>query len=370
MASRSDARGGKQITTHRAGTRQAARRSVPPVLHAQQVPQVPAVGLEFWLSIDYGTKKMAAAVAVKQPGIDIAEHDIKLVHFNDRDYYAPQKAAWAANGDFYWDYGVQKAIDEGLIGSGHVIDFWKLLLYQDHSTSALAERIREQLRNARRTLDELITTHFKHIFTAVRQWVLSRGILMQHSQEVIEAMPCKVLLSVPKLWETPKIEVMTSAIKRAGFHGVEVILEPHSVVGYFANSMKHVMHKLKVGDLMLLADIGGGTGDFTTVELEGPLSDGAIVKLRGVAASNGTLWGSQLVNEQCIKYLQEEAMEQYGITGWKYLCNNVLGITPAEAVSQVNDSFDDIKAKFTSTNSRPKMITIVGINNAHWGRMC
>lgn len=135
------------------------------------------------LSCDYGTKTLAMAYRITSPGEEAhvtKVHDVKF----DRKTSAPQQVAWGPDGTFYWGYGVDKALQAKLIQSESVVEQFKLLLYKDHATSDIAERVTEQLRRAGRTLHDLLTEHLRAILQDARKFMKGTQAIYQFKDEV------------------------------------------------------------------------------------------------------------------------------------------------------------------------------------------
>ena len=71
---------------------------------------------------------------------------------------------------------------------------------------------------------------------------------------------------------------MTKGAKDAGIPHVELVYEPHCAAAYFAHKVRdRVNMQLKTGDVVIVADIGGGTGDFVSYKLKTDSNLGAKV---------------------------------------------------------------------------------------------
>ncbi|KAK5676014.1 hypothetical protein LTS10_011303 [Elasticomyces elasticus] len=237
------------------------------------------------ISLDYGTKTIAAAILVVQPGDEPDPGDVHTVQLGEETHWAPQVAAWDKDGNFYWGDEVRFAINDKKLKAGDVIELWKMLLYESMATSVVAQRVRQQL--AERTLDDLLTTHFQAILEKVKIWVKT-------SSPEFDAMPVQLFLSVPQMWKAPANRKMTIAAKRAGIEHVELVYEPQCAAGYFTGNIKNQAPSwLDKGDVLLVADVGGGTGDFVSFEYESSSRDGAKVRLRTVGEPEGECVRSQ-----------------------------------------------------------------------------
>lgn len=96
-----------------------------------------------------------------------------------------------------------------------------------------------------------------------------------------------MFISVPQMWKAPANRFMTQSAKAAGFKYVELVYEPHCAAAYYANNIMNTPSQLSKGDVLIIADIGGGTGDFVSYEFGGHGDDGAKMPLSIVGNPEG-----------------------------------------------------------------------------------
>lgn len=89
--------------------------------------------IKLLLSMDYGTKTLSVAYRFVKPGEDATLANVPNVHFSEKEYYAPQKVAWAEDGTFYWGHGIDRAEKTKAIKTDQVIELFKLCLYEVRS---------------------------------------------------------------------------------------------------------------------------------------------------------------------------------------------------------------------------------------------
>ncbi|KAK3673844.1 hypothetical protein LTR78_006399 [Recurvomyces mirabilis] len=312
------------------------------------------------ISMDYGTATLAVAFAFVRPGRSLTQADIHNISFG-KDCYAPQIAAWANDGTFHWGYGVHEALKKGEIKLDQTITLWKLLLYKDHATSKMAERADAALGS--RTLNELLEAHLRDIMTKVKQSIKTHTstvlALKDEHVKAIDDIPCELLLSVPQMWKPPANIRMTNAAKRAGIPCVELVYEPQSAAAYYTHNIRDTdPQQMRIGDVLLVADIGGGTGDFVSYRYETDSDAGAKVRLAVVKAAKGALCGSVWVTEKFLAWLKNQAP-----SGWQSLCNK-LGLSDALAVAQATSAFDTHKQNFGPHDTQDVFITLRGVAGA------
>ncbi|KAK5738235.1 hypothetical protein LTR17_006112 [Elasticomyces elasticus] len=176
------------------------------------------------VSLDYRTKNVASAILAVKPGEPVSD-DIQTVHF-------------------------------GIHGAG---DFWtpQLVAWDASGKSYWRHEVNLALDECKRNLK-------------------------------IVAMPVELFLSAPQMWKAPANITMTAAAKSAGTKHVELVYEPQSAAGYFVGNVKYRVPKyLGLGDVLLVADVGGGTGDFVSLGFESSSADGAKVRSTTVGTPIG-----------------------------------------------------------------------------------
>lgn len=145
------------------------------------------------------------------------------------------------------------------------------------------------------------------------------------------------------MWKAPANRRMTQAAKEAGIPLVELVYEPQCAAAYYTYNLKFLKHSpMEVGEVLIVADIGGGTGDFVSYEIRSDGEDGAKVQLRDTGKAEGALCGSHFVNEAFQKWF-EAGLEKSG--GLKATCK-ALGYTASELTSRASTEFERIKQSF------------------------
>ena len=82
---------------------------------------------------------------------------------------------------------------------------------------------------------------------------------------------------------------MTNAAKSAGIEYVELVYEPQCAAASFLYDIRdRIPRQLNRGDVLLVIDIGGGTGDSVSYEFTQDSGGGAKVGLRMIGHAQGT----------------------------------------------------------------------------------
>jgi molecular chaperone DnaK (HSP70) len=76
----------------------------------------------------------------------------------------------------------------------------------------------------------------------------------------------EIILTVPASFDAAARELTTQAAKQAGFHDVTLLEEPQAALYAWIQSVGDAFRKaVKVGDVILVVDVGGGTSDFSLI---------------------------------------------------------------------------------------------------------
>ncbi|KAK5729500.1 hypothetical protein LTR17_011920 [Elasticomyces elasticus] len=312
-------------------------------------------------SLDYGTRTLASAVKIVGPGHD-PDQVPSLLHFG-LESWAPQKAGWSDSGDFFWGYGVASAVKSGTLRVDQVIELWKLLLYTDHATSMFAEKFRTQLEG--RSFQYLLVTHMAYILGEVKKLAKDSPAAASFSDTELGMMDVELFLSVPQMWKAPANLQMTKAAREAGFDFVRLVYKPQCAAGFFTENVKHLSRGIVVGDVAIVADIGGGTGDFVSLEYKSSRGDGAQVQLEVVGVPQGALCGSEFVTERCLDWVIADMNRE---ESFDVVCAR-LGISVADGTSQLKESFELVKCTFDGTETQPAVLLMRNSGGESWAKI-
>lgn len=98
-----------------------------------------------------------------------------------------------------------------------------------------------------------------------------------------------IILTVPASFDAVARELTVEAARAAGFENLTLLEEPQAAFYAWLNSQgDHWRNEVRVGDLFLVADVGGGTTDFTLIEVS---SDAGNLNLTRIAVGDHLLLG-------------------------------------------------------------------------------
>ncbi|KAK3049708.1 hypothetical protein LTR09_009130 [Extremus antarcticus] len=308
------------------------------------------------IGIDYGTMTFSAAYRVVSPGIDQPIMG-EIIDLNfGCEFYAPQAAAWDAQGTFYWGWDAETAVKDGLIQQEQVVRLWKLALYEAHETSDVTAVVNKQL-GQHHTVDELIATQLEATIEKIKKILAQPKSFSNPStastREIDDEVEVELYIGVPEVWKSPSNKKMADAGEDAGAHRVELIEESRTSLAFFADRLVRLTEDhLKFGEVIVVADIGGGTAEVLSFERKSDPNTGAQVKLHQIGRADGALCGSQLVTLNFTVWLKDQ------IEDLRALCR-ALDLHPVDFIHQASAWFDEnVKHKFTGLYQSPSRITM------------
>ncbi len=112
-----------------------------------------------------------------------------------------------------------------------------------------------------------------------------------------------VLLTVPASFDEEARELTRRAAKQAGYDHVTLLEEPQAAFyAWLENQGDAWRHRIKVGDLVLVCDIGGGTTDFSLIMVS---EENGELTLKRVAVGDHILLGGDNMDLALARFLQQ-----------------------------------------------------------------
>jgi molecular chaperone DnaK (HSP70) len=129
---------------------------------------------------------------------------------------------------------------------------------------------------------EASTTYIQHLVDAWnRQMASDNPDLRLQNQEVV--------LTVPASFDPAARELTVEAARAAGLENLTLLEEPQAAFYAWIESLRDDWRKqVRVGDLLVVCDVGGGTTDFTLISVA---DNGGALELNRVAVGNHILLG-------------------------------------------------------------------------------
>ncbi|KAI5359988.1 Putative ATPase, nucleotide binding domain-containing protein [Septoria linicola] len=325
-----------------------------------------------YISIDFGTTKIAAAYWIGEHGTQPLDVEISDVKFGNHPS-SPQKVAFI-DGKCYQGYKLEQMLRDGEVKQEQVIEYLKVLFYKNHATSELAARALEQLAEHAEMFGlpkEATTEDLKtHALT------LQLRDLMEHIEEAIKTdgeqqfsispdelkiCPRRVFISVPGMWTPPGNRCMTEAARKAGLDRVDLVFEPQAAAAYWLQKIKLSGGGMyKPGDRIQVLDVGGGTSDAigyevqpATNQVDCQQSDSttskrevASIKLVSMGDATGRLCGSEFINQAFLRWLPKYINQEYLKGRWSGglpALRQTLGLTKDELRRHMETDFSELQ---------------------------
>ncbi|KAI5794264.1 hypothetical protein DFH27DRAFT_502696 [Peziza echinospora] len=122
----------------------------------------------------------------------------------------------------------------------------------------------------------------------------------------------KYCLTVPAVWSDRAKNLTKQAARRAGMNEanseIRLIGEPEAAAAHCLKSYHGTANCLKVGDIYVIADCGGGTVDLITYEIT---KTEPVLELRECASGNGGFCGSTSLNRRFEQLVQSRLGKAY-----------------------------------------------------------
>ena len=113
----------------------------------------------------------------------------------------------------------------------------------------------------------------------------------------------QVLLTVPASFDAVARELTLRAAKLAGYQDVILLEEPQAAFYAWIERHPDWRERIKVGDLILVADIGGGTTDFTLITVT---EENGELKLERVAVGDHILLGGDNMDLALARFTEQQ----------------------------------------------------------------
>ncbi|KAH7341154.1 hypothetical protein BKA66DRAFT_544029 [Pyrenochaeta sp. MPI-SDFR-AT-0127] len=250
------------------------------------------------IGIDFGTTYSGVSWAIS--GIHKPEiHTVKDWP-KEKAVKVPTEVAYT-RGTVQWGYSIPPDAER--------VSWFKLLLAEER----LPPKVRDsrQLQHTRKLLQKLNKSAVDVTADYLRKlWEFTLADIKRQDPNSMEGMPFRIVLSVPANWPKAAQEKMRSAAKMAGLLDrqglglqtqLEFVGEPEAaaVAAFFEGTVRH---NIRVGDIIVICDAGGGTVDIVTYEVD---RVDPSIHLGEAISNEMDLCGSIFLDEGFLKYVEE-----------------------------------------------------------------
>ncbi|SMR64183.1 unnamed protein product [Zymoseptoria tritici ST99CH_3D1] len=316
------------------------------------------------LAIDLGTTKVDASMRIKETDVALSMEDVFAVKLGIKNA-VPHIVGFDHHENFVWGDEVAAALAGNTMSPEKVIEVSKLSLYKAHATSEIAQRVMDQLKQMKTSMEEVLSLIFKSVVQKALDQLQSLDGMWRCLDGVdLNDLQVELFLSVPDMWKAPANRYMTVAAKMAEVASVQLVPESLCAAAYFMHDMqKSKRTPLNPGDQIQVVDAGGGTTDITCYEMPAQTDAGAATKLQRSGLAVGGLCGSHFINERFLKWLKVETDK--GPVGFDTTVRRMGydGTPYAGFHRAANEAFDRIKPDFTpalAASHLPIYVLIMG----------
>ncbi|KAI8654020.1 hypothetical protein NCS56_01358000 [Fusarium sp. Ph1] len=160
-----------------------------------------------------------------------------------------------------------------------------------------------------RTAKEIVTTYLRGLNTMYQGVVVDK-----FGQDYFDNLPVDFWLTVPATWSDTAKQLTIEAARDAGFASrphdrVRLIAEPEAAAHLaLRSSIQHVQDLIEVGARVMVCDLGGGTVDITSYEVQ---SISPRLKLRELCVGGGGKCGGTFVDRNFHAHMEKHFGEAF-----------------------------------------------------------
>ncbi|KAL4882515.1 hypothetical protein BJY04DRAFT_187211 [Aspergillus karnatakaensis] len=271
---------------------------------------------KFIVGLDYGTTFSSVSYIAfdpSQPPKSLRGEQIQSVTDwpgagRSRDVPEVPSESWYLNGKLYWGYGARQAImgleDDNLSYKNRIIQYAKLMIPENEKkryTGGPREELRRTLFKARKDEKQVIKDYLREILKHTKKFLMDR-------EEFTETTDVELVFCVPAGWPAKAIRCMQDIlmdivheIKFGNPDPLFVLNEPEAAAACILEAYSKREH-LRVGDVFMICDAGGGTVDTITYRVRGEQP----FRIAEVVTPTGNNCGASYVNQA----LKKEAVRR------------------------------------------------------------
>jgi len=237
--------------------------------------------------------------------------------------------------------------DEGLLGESDCLRFSKLALQPNHATKAIHEKVAAHTARVNKKPQDIFVDYLNAIVKKAKAYI--KGT----SYGNVDDIPLELFISTPQIWAPSTNRAMTEAGKRIASK-CAIVPEPLCAAAFVLNdeinvgSQSQTNVTLGMDDLVLVADLGGGTADLVLFRLCSSLFNGPNFTLDVVRPATGNLAGATQTNRNFEKWVKDAKfngnMQAFETTAIE------LGYEASEFSAKAAAAFETCKVKYATTS--------------------
>ncbi|KAH8659361.1 hypothetical protein BGZ60DRAFT_382721 [Tricladium varicosporioides] len=132
--------------------------------------------------------------------------------------------------------------------------------------------------------------------------------IKQYTKDIYDTLSKEIVVTVPAVWKESAKDATIQAVKRAGFvrsnEKIWMVTEPEAAAIHTLKEMTQGAQKdhVKVGDVFVLCDAGGGTVDLISYQVT---QTSPTFRIEEAAVGSGAKCGATFVEDEFLKWLQK-----------------------------------------------------------------
>jgi len=296
-------RGGARLRRHQDEQMQMSEIVTSPDITLTQYSPPPSAAYGVRLAIDMGTTSTTVAYQVCAVKDDLPPIHVARLH--DMEYESPMIVRYNEVGQFEEGPGLISQLDNGLLGEDDCLRFSKLALQPNTETKAIHEKVVAHTRRVGKKPQDIFVDYLASI---IRR---AKASIKATSYGNIDDVPLELFISTPQIWAPSTNLAMIEAGKRIAVK-CAIVPEPLCAAASVLNDQINIGSQsgtnvvLGVDDLVLVADLGGGTADIVVFKLCSSPSDGLNFSLEVVKPATGSLAGATRINNNFVKWVKDK----------------------------------------------------------------
>ncbi|KAK2596396.1 hypothetical protein N8I77_013288 [Diaporthe amygdali] len=205
---------------------------------------------------------------------------------------------------------------EAIGGDGIAIEWFKLAIIP---AKDLPPNLRNavKLKETRKTLSDMnvnVTKVIEDYITSI--WKYARGEMEKFlRRRILQSIPIHVVIAIPAMWGNQAIDTMKNALAS---NILASSLEQHVTYNFISEPEaalqaygKELQAKLDVGEIVTVADLGGGTVDMISYKKVGEGAKGFHLQLEEAVTGQGALCGGMFADEAFEKLLSDRLWTEH-----------------------------------------------------------
>lgn len=288
------------------------------------------------MAIDIGTT--SSTVAYQVCATKYEDPVVHIARLNKMELESPMIVRYDEFGNFHEGQDLVDQLNQGLLREDECLRFSKLALQPNKTTKVIHDKVIAHTARVGKTPQDIFLNYVDAIVMRTKTFI--KGTHFGN----VDDTPLELLISTPQIWAPSTNLAMVAAGKRIAAK-CSIVPEPLCAAAFVLNDeinvVGHANVTLDVDDLVLVADLGGGTADMVLFRLCSAPHDGPNFALEVVRPATGNLAGATQINRNFEKWLEERHFEG-NVVGFNKIASE-LGFEATEFSARASIAFETCK---------------------------